>query len=288
MSIILLGLSILLSAVRNILSKGISELRFGTKQFFRAQSCIFICGAVILILFTSRALRVPSVLTLFYALIYSILLLSAQYCYTSALKNGNIGICSTVYSLGFIFPTLSGSLFWNEELTFLNIVGILMVIPTIIISGIPASESGQQKNSHTYMIPLVAAMLSSGGLGIMQKVQQNSAFREQQNLFVISAFAMAGIFSLLISLFAKKEAQIKMGRKLIFGAGIGVAFSLCNLLNTILAGRLDSAVFFPVLNIGTILFSIVSGIFIYKEHISKNDLIVLLLGSISILLITIA
>lgn len=288
MSLLFLGLSIILSSVRNILSKGISDVKFGTKQFFLTQACIFICGSLVLILVANQNFERPSLPTLFYATLYGILLLSAQYCYTSALKKGNIGICSTVYSLGFIFPTLSGNLFWNERLTGLNIIGILMVIPTIIISGMPSSKNGQQKNINTYIIPLMSAMLSSGGLGIMQKVQQNSHYPGQKNFFVISAFALAGTISFLISLFAKREPQIKIGRKLIIGAGIGVAFGLCNLLNTILAGQLDSAVFFPVLNIGTIFFSIVSGIIFYKEKISRNDLIAFLLGIISILLITIA
>ena len=66
-----------------------------------------------------------------------------------------------------------------------------------------------------------------------------------------------------------------------------MAFGLANLLNTILAGRLDSAVFFPVLNISTILFSIVSGIILFKEKLFKNDILVLILGIISILLITV-
>ncbi|MBE6704730.1 MAG: hypothetical protein E7583_05660 [Ruminococcaceae bacterium] len=288
MSLLFLGLSIILSSVRNILSKGISDVKFGTKQFFLTQACIFICGSLVLILVANQNFERPTLPTLFYATLYGILLLSAQYCYTSALKKGNIGICSTVYSLGFIFPTLSGNMFWNERLTSLNIIGILMVIPTIIISGMSSSKNRQHKNKNinTYIVPLMFAMLSSGGLGIMQKVQQNSHYPEQKNLFVISAFALAGTISFLISLFAKREPQIKIGRKLIFGIGIGVAFGLCNLLNTILAGQLDSAVFFPVLNIGTIFFSIVSGIIFYKEKISKNDLIIFLLGIISILFIT--
>ena len=40
MSLLFLGLSIILSSVRNILSKGISDVKFGTKQFFLTQACI--------------------------------------------------------------------------------------------------------------------------------------------------------------------------------------------------------------------------------------------------------
>lgn len=285
MSILFLGLSIVLSVVRNLLSKGISNIRFGTRQFFLTQSCIFICGGLSLIIITNCEFRLPAPLILFYALAYGLLLLSAQYCYTLALKDGNIGICSTVYSLGFIFPTMSGSLFWDERLTALNIMGIILVLPVIIVSGMSSSQNGQNR-SNKYIIPLLIAMLSSGGLGIIQKLQQNSPFPDQKNYFVISAFALAGIVSFVISLFAKRDAK-KPGKNLIFGAGIGTSFAICNLLNTILAGRLDSAVFFPVLNIGVILFSIVSGIIFYKEKTTKKDLIVLITGIVSILLITV-
>ena len=288
MILLLLGISIVLSALRNILSKGITEFKFGTKQFFLVQACIFICGGFVLMLVKTGKFECPAPMTLFYALVYGVLLLSAQYCLTISLKKGNVGICSTVYSLGFIFPTMSGYLFWNETLTALNVIGIVMVIPAIIVSGMPASKKGQKQKVNSYILPLVASMLASGGLGIMQKVQQSSPYPEQKDLFVICAFAVAGIISLLISLFVKAEPGIKIRNKLMTALGIGIAFGSCNLLNTILAGKLDSAVFFPVLNIGGILLSIVSGVAFYKEKISANDLIVLLLGIGSILLITVA
>lgn len=283
MTLIFLFLSIILSSARNILSKGISDLSFGSKQFFVIQSSIFACGSLVLIFITRHAFTITSLITNIYIVIYSVLLLSAQYCYTMAMKKGDIGICSIVYSLGFIFPTLSGNLFWNEKLTILNIIGILMVIPTVIISGIPTTK--KQKTNNTYIIPLIIAMLSSGGLGIVQKAQQNSPYPDQRNSFVILAFALASVISFLISLFAKSKPQ-KIGKKFIFGSGIGVAFGICNLLNTILAGKLDSAIFFPVLNIGTIIFSTIAGMIFYKEKISRKNLVVLLMGSVSILLIT--
>ncbi len=287
MSVVFLMLSVLLSSARNLLSKEISNLTFGKKPFFLAQACIFLCGSLALVMVTGHTLERPAVLTLVYAVIYGVLLLSAQYCYTAALKTGNLGICSTVYSLGFIFPTLSGSLFWNESLTVFNILGILLVIPTVVLSGLPAFPKGEGKPANQYIFPLVAAMLSSGGLGVMQKLQQASPYPEQRNLFVMVAFALAGGISLVFSLFGKKEPKTAIGRKLLSAGGIGVAFGLSNLLNTILAGRLDSAVFFPALNLSTILFSMVFGVVFYREKLSKTDGIVLALGMVSILFITV-
>ena len=217
MNALLLSLSIILSSLRNILSKSISDLVFGTRQFFLTQAVIFCSGSLVLLLVSGSSFIGISSLTILYAAIYGILLLSAQYCYTAALKNGNIGICSTVYSLGFIFPTLSGSIFWREELSALNLIGILIVIPTIIISGMSPSKNASQGKVNKYIFPLVIAMLSSGGLGIMQKVQQNSPFPEQRGAFIILAFALAGIISFLIAVLAKPAPKRAMLRKIFAG-----------------------------------------------------------------------
>lgn len=302
-SFIFLCLTVVLSAGRNILSKSISGAEFGTGKFFVGQAMIFGCGSIALMLFggiSGAAVNAIASLTLIHALIYGVLLVSAQWCYTVALKDGNTAICSTVYSLGFIFPTMSGAIFWKESLTLINIVGILCVIPVIVISGMKAPEqrSGRQGKS---IVPLLIAMLSSGGLGIMQKVQQNSPYPEQKSVFVLLAFIFACAVSAVCSLFVKadnrqprKEHQnseesgssMLLNRRLLYSGGVGVCFGCCNLLNTTLAGRLDSAVFFPVNNISVILLSMILSVILFKEKIRKREAAVLLLGIMSILLLT--
>lgn len=278
--------SILLSSVRNTFSKGISDLEFGTKKFFTAQSVIFFSGSIALLAVDYGAFGEVSVVTAIYGVVYSILLLSAQYCYTVALKKGNMGICSTVYSLGFILPTLSGCIFWSEKMNVFNIFGVLTVVATVVFSGRASSggKSGDSKGG--YILPLITAMLSSGGLGIMQKVQQNSPYPEQRNVFIIFAFITAGVISFLLSLAAKECCAENYRNKLTSAAVIGIAFAFSNLLNTFLAGKLPSAVFFPSLNIATILFSLVSGVIFYKERITGKDFAVLGMGIVSILLLT--
>jgi len=73
MIVLCLMLSITLSAIRNLFPKGISEITFGTKQFFLAQA----------------------------------------------------------------------SIFRDKRLTGFNMIGILMVIPTIIVSGVPLEKKHQ-------------------------------------------------------------------------------------------------------------------------------------------------
>ena len=283
-SALLLTLSASLSAGRNIFSKSVSGFSIGTKKFFLSQALIFGSGSIAILLFGGISFSVIAPLTLLYALIYAALLLAAQWCYTAALKNGKTAVCSTVYSLGFILPTLSGAIFWQESLTAFKILGILTVIPAIIISGTGKAKNGKSKGNG-YILPLVISMLASGGLGIMQKVQQSSAYPEQKGAFLFFAFVAACAISALCLIFGKKEnARFKVKESLSSSA-IGICFASCNILNTTLAGRLDSAIFFPALNIGTILLSMLLGMIIYKEKLTKKDVLVLLLGFVAILLI---
>ena len=291
LGILLLLLSISLSSGRNILSKSISGARFGKRSFFFLQAAIFLSGALILAIVGARSFSSIAPETLLYAGIYGILLLSAQWCYTAALAGGQVSICATVYSLGFILPTASGMIFWAEPISILKILGILTVIPTLILSasGNPKTEV-QEPSNRRYIFPLLIAMLSSGGLGILQKVQQKSPFPEERTAFVTVAFLLAGIVSLLCALLlARREASpMPSGKELLFASGVGICFGSCNLLNTTLAGLLPSAVFFPLLNIGMILLSLLLSVTIFRERFTKRHAWILSLGALSILLIALA
>ncbi|MBE6593852.1 MAG: hypothetical protein E7642_07680 [Ruminococcaceae bacterium] len=290
LSLILLIISILSSAGRNIFSKYISSYSFGEKRFFLSQAIIFSTGSFISLIFGKISFPNIAPITFIYAFIYGTLLLCAQWCYTVALKRGKTGICSTVYSLGFIFPTLSGAIFWSEKLTVFNILGILIVIPTIILSGRKKGSEGM--NIGAYLAPLLIAMLASGGLGIMQKVQQSSAYANQKDAFIFLSFLFSAVVSFAGVLVGHKSAEQSSDKKtrllpMLFAAGVGVCFVVCNILNTTLAGRLSSALLFPSLNIGTIFLSMLLGILFFKDKLSKNDGAILLLGCAAILLISI-
>jgi drug/metabolite transporter (DMT)-like permease len=287
MTLLLLGISILLSSGRNLFSKKLSDIRFGTNRFFFCQSLLFLFGAVSLLCFGGIAWKGVAAQTWLYALIYGLLLICAQWFYTASLSEGNTALCSTVYSMGFIIPTISGAVLWSEPFYFSDLCGLMCAIAAILFSGkAPKKKSGTASNR--YFIPLAVAMLSSGGLGVIQKLQQRSPYAEERSIFLLIAFLIASAISLLASFITKNKHRSAFPKKtLAVAACIGFFFGCCNLLNTVLAGRLDSAVFFPTLNIGVILLTLLCSIVFYKEKIKRNELFVLLLGSASILLLNI-
>lgn len=287
MTLLLLGTSILLSTGRNLFSKKLSGIQFGTNSFFLYQSLLFLSGSISLLLFGKISWDGVASQTWLYALIYGLLLICAQWSYTAALSVGNTALCSTVYSMGFILPTLSGAIFWSEPFSVLDLFGLLCAIAAILFSG-KAPRRKTEASNNRYFIPLTVAMLASGGLGIAQKLQQNSPYAHERGLFLLIAFLLASAISLLVSLITKNKQRPSLQKGTVaVAACIGLFFGCCNLLNTVLAGRLDSAIFFPTLNIGVILMTLLCSVLFYKEKIKRNELFVLLLGSASILLLNI-
>ena len=284
MPFLLLTLSIVLSSFRGILSKKLSHVSFGTKSFYNRQAILFIFGALSILAFGNISFTVPAPITVIYAVIYALLLIFAQWFYTVALGGENTALATTVYSMGFIFPTLSGALLWNEVFTFFDLLGIVCAIIAITVSGKPKSKF--HGKGGRFFIPLLIATLSSGGLGIMQKVQQRSDYASEKSVFLIIAFILAGVISFIFSLTVKSEKKESEHCSIyVIAASIGIAFGSCNLLNTLLAGLLESTIFFPTLNIGVILLTMLLCALIYKEKIRRREATVLAFGVLSIMLL---
>ncbi len=282
---LLLLLSTLLSTARNIFSKGISVFEFGTKKFYLSQAVIFFGGGISAVLFDKVNFSEMAFITLVYSVIYAALLVSAQWFYTTAMATGNVSVCATVYSLGFILPTLSGSIFWSEKLDIFDVIGIICVAIAILLSALKTKSPDSESKTNKYIVPLIIAFFASGGLGIMQKVQQKSPFPEQKGIFIFISFMLAAVISFLFFLFAKKSEEKLKDKKLFMAAAIGICIGCVSLLNTTLIGRLKSSIFFPTFDIIVIFMSILSGIIIFKEKLTKRNTVVFALGILSIILL---
>ena len=281
---ILLFLSAFLASNKNILVKGLAGISIKSREFFGAQAIIFASGSIALIIVNIFDYNGFSTLTALVSLGYGVMLIIALWFYTLALTMGKTALCATIYSFGFVIPTLSGWLFWDEPISICAAIGIIIVFPVLIISGSGSKDKAQSGNKR-YILYLIIAMLCSGGVGIMQKIHQKSPYANQKSTLILCAFLLGLVVS-LIFFFIMKKSDYKITTKASgICALVGLLYSVCNLLNTYLAGALDSAIFFPAINIGAIVISMIMGLIIYKERLTKKDILVLSLGAIAIALV---
>lgn len=273
---LLMVATVSLGAGRNILSKGIGKQTGGKYGFFFGQSLLFLGGTVIIFLLNPVKSLSFSLGVLPYALIYGVFLVLSQWLYTLSLKSGSVSVCSLVYSFGFIIPAVSGAVVWGEPFGIIKIIGIILAIICILLSVKSGQKAGKGK---MYIVPLVIAMLSSGGLGVMQKVQQKSVYKSETNAFLLFAFAFAFILSFMFFVITKNEESNNKNAKYITVCALtGLCFGGANYINTILAGMIQSLVFFPLQNIATVILSAILGILIFKEKPTLKNSIGFIFG----------
>jgi drug/metabolite transporter (DMT)-like permease len=254
-----------------------------SKNFYINQAVLFLTSAVCIALLSLKSLKSITPATVIYGVIFGIVTFLAQWCYTLSLNKGPTSICAMIYAFGFIFPTVSGFLFWDEPFKYTVIFGILAVILSIVLSSV--SFDTKTQNNRSFIFPALIAMASAGGLGIIQKIHQGSADKENLGAFLIIAFIISAAISLAFSLLKcnKTKEKIRINR---FSVLAGFCFGIVSMLNTLLAGRMPSTVLFPTLNIGVMMACFVAGILVFKEKPSKCQMTAFLLGILAVIILS--
>ena len=284
--------SVVLSAGRSIFSKKMACMTPRPGLFFRNQALLFLSAGLLLWVGNPDAFAAVSPVTTGYSVIYGLLLIASQWMYTFAMKLGLTSVCSLIYSFGFIFPTISGVLFWNETFTGSDFLGLILVLAVILLTFRGDAEGVESGKKTQFLLAILTAMTASGGLGILQKVQQTTPeAAEETSAFLILAFALAFTASGGVYLFRRSRTTEPGDPKtgiigMLWPVFAGLCFGGANLLNTVLAGRMKSAVFFPLLNILTILLCTVCGILLFREKLTVKTVIGLILGMVAVVVLS--
>ena len=131
----------------------------------------------------------------------------------------------------------------------------------------------------------------------MQKIHQSSLFKGEINEFLILAFLLSSCFSLVLSLWiyakrgkSQQERTTKKDRqRLLFIVplcAVGVAVN--NKLNLSLSGVIDSAVFFPIVNGGSLLLSVLAAFVLFKERPTQRQWLGIAMGTLAVILLCIS
>lgn len=279
-TLFLLSVSVFCSTARAVFSKKLGTSDGGKRGFCKTQAELFFFAAVMVFVFNAKEMCLPSAETLALGIMYGIFTVLAQWMYTVALGKMSVSVCAMVYSFGFIIPTVFGTIVWNENIGLFKIISVLLCVVTIIFSSFGTDCNGK-KAERGAILPLVVSMTASGGLGVVQKLQQRSAYPSETGPFLLSAFLLAGTISAVaaLSLKAKDSAGQKHGRNFYFSVvTVGTAMAAANTANTLLAGRLPSIIVFPVTNVGVILASLAVSVLFLKEKITARQIAAVFTG----------
>ena len=213
-----------------------------------------------------------------------------------ALEMGPFSYTSVIVSLSMLIPTLSGAVVWGEHIYPIQLIGIVLMVGCLILSVDFTGE--QKKSSLKWLLFCGLAFLGNGAIGIMQKLHQNTVYKEELNQFLVIAFIASALFSAIMIIVSKKTDKVQTAevdesqkKKLLTLKPIiimivgGLCIGISNVLNLYLSGAMDSAVFFPVVNGGCLILTTLSALILFKERLSVKRWIGILLGIIAVILL---
>ena len=223
----------------------------------------------------------PFGFAVFYAIGYIFLLL--------AISNGSSSITNTIYSFNTIVAVLFGVFLWDEKLSVLKVLGLILFgIGMVLYNKSSYSVGGQKRGmSVKWLIYVIVATLGCGISIIFTKLGMN-AYPEYGKEYLLYYSAIATLIGLVVILFYGRQDMVtlaKDGKFMLHTCLAAATLDISNYIFVNYISRFPSIIFLPLYSIIGMLAIIVFSRVILKERISRNAVISTVLCLIAIVLL---
>ena len=277
------------STSRSLLSKRLSGFTSTLAGFGAVNSVISGTAFILVLIYCAFGGGIAiSGLTLAFGLLYAVFTVLAQLSYMRALAGGRVSGVSFFYSCGFLIPTAAGLVVWHEGISFIGAVGILLLLPAFRLCGAKDRDekTTDENKGGAWVMWALAAMVSSGVVGLIQKIHRTSGSAGEVGGFLAVSMGASFILSLLpLILSGQSPKSFGIGKRDAASAvGCGVCVGASNIINLILTGLIPAVIFFPVFNGGVVILSAAAARVFCGEKMTKKGLCGILIGLCGIML----
>lgn len=240
-------------------------------------------GSVVFFLCTGCGLKI-SAFSMIMALVFAAVTALAQYFSLMAMSAGSMSYSVLFTYLGMLIPTLFGMIAYKQPVSILQTVGLLMMLVTLYLGA--GIKKGEKFNLKWFLFAL-GSFAMWGMVGVIQQIHQNSEYADEMNAFLLWSFIfMTIMFAVIYLIMSKQEKNYHLKSRATIPSLIsGVIIGAVNLINLYLSGKLPSIVVFPILNGGVIILSGLAALVLFKEKLSKQQYLGMILGTVSVCLL---
>lgn len=219
-----------------------------------------------------------------YTLLFGVMFISTFNLVAYGVKTSGLMVVSIAQKMSLIIPLGFSIWYYHESYGFIKVLGIILALIAIYFSSAKKEVLHEERSWKVFLVPFII-FLGSGIVDISIKVSQEQ-FGSQVPFSVILAciFGSAGIIGLSQKIILRKAIAMK---DIIAGMVLGFInfFSTYFLMKALANDSLESSFVFAINNIGIILFNSMIAIIIFKERITKTNIIGILLALVSIAII---
>ncbi len=183
-----------------------------------------------------------------------------------------MAIATVANKMSVILPVIASFFLYGDTVSSFKIIGILLALLGVVLSSI---EKGKLSFDKKYLWPILSIFSGQGIADVLFTYAQKK-YVEKPPLFISVLFLTAfvsGLIILGVQVAQKKQTLLpikKLGKNVLWGIALGVPnfLTLFYFYSALDNGFMESSQVYPILNMGVIVLSALSGYLIFKEKLS--------------------
>lgn len=198
-----------------------------------------------------------------------------------AISCGSLTLTSLVLAYSMVLPTLFGIVFLDEPISPWLFLGITLLLISLLLINYKPDKI---KITVRWAIYVGISFFCNACSTITQKMQQVEFDGAYKSEFMILGLVMMGLFlCILVFIYERKHLAFCLKKGGMFGLTYGVFNGAVNMLVMILSALMPISVMFPSISAGNIIATTAVSYFIYKERLSRNQILGVILGICAII-----
>ena len=191
-------------------------------------------------------------------------------------------ITASMIQLAVLIPITVSVFIYGEIITIQQIIGILLAVSSLPLL---AAKPMQRLEIDREILPkIILTIIAVGFSQLSSKILIQSGYEAQNNYFFLAVFTSAAILVTPLTWRNRKKIQ---RNDPVYGVGVGMFNVLSNRSILLALTTIPGAIVFPVSSAGSLLMVTISAIFLFKEKVSKLNLIGIFLTLVAVVLINI-
>ena len=205
---------------------------------------------------------------------------------TGAQKVG-ITISTVANKMSVVIPVVFAFIAFGDTVSFLKITGVILALAGVYLT----STSGLKLNFDKKYLWLIIIIFVGQGIAdcIFNYAQHFYVDGDEAKIFISSMFMGACTTGLvmLIPKYVRKESKFEF-KNILWGIGLGIPnfLTVFYFFKSLESGFMESSQVYPILNMGVIVLSAITGWIIFKEKLAPINWLGILLSIVAIAAIT--
>lgn len=281
MAYLLVGLVIVTTVSQSLILKQYQLKTRENTNLFLYTSLVSVFAMLFFLLSSGGALSFRKEL-LPYSLAYGMVYCMSLFGGTNSVCRGSLSISMLILQCSLIIPALFGIVFFKERISSFGYVGIILLFVSLFLVN---TKNEQMKISRSWVFWTIIGFIGNGMCSPVQKMQQLRFEGLYKNEFMVLASLFVTVVAFIAGIYKNKKVKQDFVSCVCYAPVHGIVNGLDSLLVMILIGILPTAILFPLVSAGGMVVTFIVSLLVYRERLSKKQLLGYLCGTVSIILL---